>query len=230
MKAFLLVHPIAFEIWFRARAAWFLVGRRLGLAVHRLEINWPAPGFFDRVVTHNYANRWLFNRQRTEKLMNVLRCVGQASQDSRVLVIGPRNEAELLLLSLYGFDLNNIVAIDLFSYSPRIVCMDMHKMEFPSDMFDIVYVSWVLKYSYDLQQACAEILRVVRDGGLIAVGWSLTRETSALVGKGSELSGGLEELYKQFATHVDFVYWQDSERVDEGSGDCMVTSIFRVRK
>ena len=34
-------------------------------------------------------------------------------------------------MSLYGFKLENVTGVDLFSYSPRIKCMDMHKLEFP---------------------------------------------------------------------------------------------------
>ena len=37
-----------------------------------------------------------------------------------ILVVGPRTEGELFLFYAYGFDLKNIEAIDLISYSPLI--------------------------------------------------------------------------------------------------------------
>ncbi|MCH8073872.1 MAG: hypothetical protein IIA09_18220 [Proteobacteria bacterium] len=39
-------------------------------------------------------------------------------------------------MSAYGFNLKNIQAIDLFSYSPLIDVMDMHEMEYGDSRFD----------------------------------------------------------------------------------------------
>ena len=99
------------------------------------------------VRKYNRSQMWEFYRIRTEKFMVVLRCIDAVPRDPRILIIGPRNEAELLLLSLYGFPLRRMVAVDLFSYSPLIRCMDMHQFDFPDDSFDIVYSAWTLKCS-----------------------------------------------------------------------------------
>jgi len=182
----------------------------------------------DVTLTHNYRHRWLFSRTRSEKLMTVLHCVGAVSPDAKVLVIGPRNEAEILLLACYGFHPRNITGVDLFTYSPRIRAMDMHKMAFADDAFDVVFVSWVLKYAYDLPRACREIVRVVRPGGVVAVGYTQTVSTSAIVGQDAELAGGLSEMHEKFAPYVDHVYWQEADPA--GEGNHRVTSIFRVKK
>src|SRR5439155_23120353 len=92
------------------------------------------------VIAWNTHMVWEIRRRRTERLMNVLRTIeGLPIKRSRILCIGPRNEAEILLLSLYGFPIDNIVSIDLFSYSDLIQVMDMHDLKFPADSFDIVY-------------------------------------------------------------------------------------------
>jgi SAM-dependent methyltransferase len=228
---YLLMRPVPFELWFRARAAWYLLRRRWGIATDtEVAQAWPAE-HHSRVVAHNFGQRWLFNRARTEKLMNVLRSIGSISRDSKVLVIGPRNEAEILLLSLYGFRLRNITGVDLLSYSPRIERMDMHEMRFADNSFDVVYTLYTLPYAYDLPRACAEIVRVVTPGGIVAVGFQHTAESpKRLRAPGSELRGGLEELLQLFEPHVDHVYWQELDPTGASRDDYRATTIFRVRK
>jgi SAM-dependent methyltransferase len=220
----MLMRPIPFEIWFRLRA-WRQIAahgiRRLG-----------EPGtdasrsFMTRVSTYNESKLWEFYRVRTEKFMALLQCIDARPKEPALLCIGPRNEAEILLLSLYGFPLRNITGVDLFSYSPRIRCMDMHRLEFADSSFDIVYSAWTLKYSYDLQAACREIVRVVRPGGLVVTGFSHTLSLSEVIG--APIAGGLSELLAAFSPHVDWIYWQESTPVGDDAEE--VSVIFRVRK
>lgn len=88
----------------------------------------------------------------------------------KVLSIGPRTEMELFHLVGCGFLPQNIKAIDLISPSPWIDAGDMHAMPYPDRSFDIAISSWVLGYSATPQRAVDEVLRVVVDGGLIAIG------------------------------------------------------------
>lgn len=226
-RRYVLMRPAIFEVWYRARAfrqLWFGGGVRtlneFGAVVPR-----EAMG---RVSFYNRSKLWEFFRIRTEKLMVVLRCIDAVPRGAKVLVIGPRNEAEILLLSLYGFELRNITGIDLFSYSPLIQLGDMHDLKFPDDSFDIVYTAWTLAYSYDLTKACAEIVRVARDGAIVVTGMSHTSTRSHL-----DLSditqGGLTELLALFEPSVDHVYWQESSPV-AGTDSAEVSVIFRIRK
>src|SRR4051794_29322645 len=71
-RQYFLMRPVPFEIWFRSRAAWLLLKRRWHLnGASAPSEAWPAE-HFTRVVEHNFGQRWLFNRGRTEKVMNVL--------------------------------------------------------------------------------------------------------------------------------------------------------------
>lgn len=88
----------------------------------------------------------------------------------KILLIGSRTEYEVLLSMGYGFDLANISAIDLLSYSPWITPGDMHALPYPDNTFDIVIMGWVLVYSSDPWLAAAEAIRVTRPGGVISVG------------------------------------------------------------
>ena len=68
-------------------------------------------------------------------------------------MVGPRNEAELLLLSSYGFDAAKLTAIDLFSYTPVVRLMDMHELKYSDNSFDAVYSAFVITYSDDIPRA-----------------------------------------------------------------------------
>lgn len=225
---YLLLRPLWFELWFRSRAGWFLLRRRWHVAGKQVE-GWDC-AHHQRVIDHNFGQRWLFNRYRTEKVMNVLRSVGGVSRQSRVLVIGPRNEAEILLLSLYGFALKNIVGVDLLTYSPKILQQDMHNLQFPDESFDVVYVLYTLPYAYDLRKACSEIVRVLKNDGVVAAGFHHTQSSpKALRAAGSELRGGLDELLANFAPHVDHVFWHEIDPMNE-LNEYRASTIFRIRK
>ena len=89
--------------------------------------------------------------------------------DSKVLCIGPRNEAEIFMLWSYGFKLENIVGLDLISYSPLIDLGDMHFLPYENDSFDVIVSSCTFAYSTNIMKAIAEIKRVIRPNGIVAV-------------------------------------------------------------
>ncbi len=88
----------------------------------------------------------------------------------KVLIVGPRTEAEILLYLSMGFQGKNIIGLDLISYSDFIVKGDMHDMPFKDEEFDIVIFSWVLGYSTNQKIAVKEAVRVLKDGGYICIG------------------------------------------------------------
>ena len=94
----------------------------------------------------------------------------QNMQSTKILIIGPRNEQEILWYASMGFNANNIVGLDLITYSDFIVKGDMHNMPFPDNTFDVVLFSWVLGYSSDQRKAVLESIRVVKAGGLVGIG------------------------------------------------------------
>lgn len=228
---YLRMRPVMFEMWFRLRALRFKVTGQGTESIEGGESG-EKRTFTMRAFSHNRSKLWTFYRVRTERLMSIVRCVGGVPADAKLLCIGPRNEAELLLLDLYGFRLENVTGIDLFSYSPKIRCMDMHRLEFPDNSFDIVYAAWALTYSSNIAQACAEIARVVKPGGIVAV--AIAHSASGYVPppegspNGSPVDGGMSELLGYFAPHVDWVYWQ--EQAPKGGGAWEATTIFRIGK
>ena len=224
---FIRLWPPGFTLWFHWRRFRFSIGKHYW---RQMEFDHEAgkAHLTDKVIPYNKAKIYTIGSlERTERLMNVLRTVeGVDTKSSKLLCIGPRNEAELLLLSLYGFPLKNVTAIDLFSYTPLIKVMDMHDLKFDDDQFDIVYSSYTLTYSDDVQRACSEALRVTRDSGFMAFGFGSNPNRKF---GGTELTGGLDELYGYFGGHVRHVYWQQ-EVPDDAAGLSMCTSIFSITK
>lgn len=225
--AYLSILPVVFTFRLRLRYWLFTLRNRLaGSAGIAQALNDNVEGF-----DHNRKQvlSWLEgHRNRTESIMNVLRTIqGYDPAKARVLVVGPRNEAELLLLRAYGFSADNITSVDLFSYSPRITVMDMDKLSHPDGYFDIYYSSAVIKYSSDIQRSANEAMRVTRDGGLMAFGF-MFGELTDIIPQGSDLSGGTRELLDLFGEHVDHVYWREEFPV--AANDIRASTIFRLKK
>ncbi len=88
----------------------------------------------------------------------------------KILSIGPRSEGEIFNLFANGFELKNIVGIDLFSYSPFIKLGDMHNLEFADEEFDIALMGWCLAYSNNKQKVLSEVKRTLKKNGLLIIG------------------------------------------------------------
>jgi SAM-dependent methyltransferase len=111
--------------------------------------------------------------RRPDLISNVLSSLNSVRQNAsrmHVLSIGSRTEAELFSLVNAGFCLKNVQCIDLFSYSPYITVGDIHHLEYPNAAFDVVVCGWVLEFCNNIPQACAEIKRVTKKGGIICIG------------------------------------------------------------
>ncbi len=91
-------------------------------------------------------------------------------REQKVLSVGPRTEGEIFNLVAHGFRLRNIIGLDLITYSPRVHLGDMHAMPFPNASFDVALLGWVISYSDRKSAAAAEVARVVKPGGLVAIG------------------------------------------------------------
>ena len=224
---YLLLNPVVFAIWFHGRRMWWRVtGHKFRtLAEPGADLSEFVQG---KVLPYNLGNLLIINRDRTERLMLVLRGIrGFSPKNAQMIVIGPRNEAELLLLSAHGFKLANLSAIDLFSYSPRINLMDMHKLQFAEDSFDAVYSAFVITYSDDIPRAVREAIRVAKDGAICAFAFEhLSLGSGNLFGK-NNLSGGPRDLLAEFGEHVAHTYWtEDFER----EGRYISSVIFRLTK
>jgi SAM-dependent methyltransferase len=170
----------------------------------------------ENALSHNLRNLLLGPAGlRTLKLIrpvSVIEGLGPTASQ-KVLSIGPRSEAEIFRIWAHGYRLCNIRGLDLISYSPWIDLGDMHAMPYAESSFDVVLCGWVLAYSDKKKDAVKEILRVLRPGGVAAIGVEYNRKTvDELIREDGYLAGSRERLTSTraildlFEGHVEHVY------------------------
>lgn len=220
------------KLW--VRFAYFMIFKKGNVS----KLTTESGHHLEEVIRYQYKehfNMMFFVRGRIESLLYPLLCIPEVRKTlkkAKILSIGPRNEGELLLLESHGFHWENITAVDLFSYSPKIQLMDMHDLKFRDGTYDIIISSWVLRYSYDITKAVREIIKVAKDGAIVAIGFSwapekvddLATDKSSV---GTRLRGGVKELLGYFGDQVETVYWQ-IESIKEDHTD--ISIIFKIKK
>lgn len=169
-------------------------------------------------VAHNIKSIYGANN-RMNLLIYPLSVIETLNRDSRILVIGPRNENDILSLVGMGFRKANIFGLDLISYTDQIVLGDMHSIPFSDAYFDAVVCGWTISYSTNPKQASQEMLRVTKPTGLIAVGVEYSEMTledeKSLLGYElqdfSKIGGRLNstsDLKNLFGESVGLVYFE----------------------
>lgn len=180
-----------------------------------------APG--ETTLEHNlrsYVGAGLFSRQtinalsvrRSDRLIFPIVAAVPERRDMRVLTIGPRTEGEILNLMAHGFRRENISALDLQSYSPWVTLGDMHDIPFPDDSFECVITGWALPYSNSKQKAVDEMVRVLKDGGLLMMAATYRPDTPAFTEKPIESSQDLRDFLGNRLRHVFFDC--DAKKID----------------
>ncbi len=168
--------------------------------------------------------------------LSVIETVGPIGT-ARLLCIGPRSEGEILRAWAHGFSKKNITAVDLISYSPWIDVGDMHQLPYADDSFDMLMSGWVIAYSESPQQAAREMVRVVRPGGVVAVGVEYREMTDeeimaqcGYIPGASRRIQSAEEILSYFGGAVDHVYFNHGivKGVNSAYGNMLV--IFSVKK
>ena len=227
IRNYILSRPIPFTIWFRGRYCIFWLRSKLKrqILVKSLVNDNPTGYEYNKKQMQCFYRS---HREQTEGLMRLLNSIGDFdAENSKILAVGPRNESEILLLRLQGFQKNNISSIDLFSYSPEIQVMDMNNMDYPENTFDVYYSSAVIKYSADVQRTVNESIRVVKPGGLIVYCFTFGTK-SDIIPEGAEFSNGLSDLFALYGSAIKHIYWQQEHFVYDGH--TQATVIFSIQK
>ena len=158
----MLAEPRLRELWVLIRAVFFV---KIIKRVKTINSN----DAFDVTVKHNF-NALLTVNNRMDLLIKPLSAIEVLDKNSKFLIIGPRNENDVFSLASNGFAISNIHGYDLISYSPYIKLGDMHAIDYSDNYFDTVICGWTLSYSANPRKAAEEMLRVVKNNGLIAIG------------------------------------------------------------
>ncbi len=216
---------IYFKMMFRA--LYFLIKRRF----HIDEMRFSGENEHNEyVIQHNLWNNlklFQFSRARIEYLMYPLLSIPEVQLKGKMLCIGPKNEGEILLLEAHGF--KEVIGIDLFTYTPKILLMDMHEMTFPDNSFDTVFSGAVVRYSYDIKKVVSEMIRVAKDGAMIVCSFGLFPPDEELEFCATPLYGGIGELLQLFGNSVGHVYWWNEGQVP-GKRSRICSVIFKLNK
>ncbi len=186
----------------------YYILRRLNI----LESDFMVPN----TIEHNLKSLSKFGFTRMDKLIRPLSVIELLNKNSKFLIIGPRNEEDLLNLAGHGFDLKNIVGLDLISYSKNIKIGDMHDLPFDDNQFDSVLCGWTIAYSTNQIKAAKEMVRVLKPSGLIAVSLeysTLSNEDQVLklgynLNDTNQRPNSVEALLSLFEGHVEQIYFQ----------------------
>jgi SAM-dependent methyltransferase len=154
-------------------------------------------------------------------------------RSARVLSVGCRFETELLYLLGYGF--RRVRGLDLVAYSPWVDVGNMHGMPYEDDSWDAVILGWVLSYSETPEQAAREIVRVTRNGGVVAVAVAQypRARLEEFAARGDPMAGAdriqtVEAILSLFDGHVGRVYFSHDAPAAEVESYCGV--VFSIRK
>lgn len=197
----------------------------------------------DVTISHNTDPDRMFYSEmsrRPDLVSFPLRCLNSVKQNAhkmKIATIGCRTEAEIFSLINAGFNPKNIRGFDLFTNSPFIELGDVTGLSVASNTFDITVCGWVLEYVTEIEQAAAELKRITKAGGLIAIGGmhhpislNLEEYSKRKEHQDRRWYCSVENIMKLFrVTHSDVVFKSDVEEGDlDKRGDVVV--IFRVEK
>jgi hypothetical protein len=190
-------------------------------------------GVMPGTVNHNMRDggNMTDSATRTIRLLNPLSALDPVFSHAarlKVLTIGPRTEMELLHLMAIGFHQKNISALDMVSPSPLITPGDMHDLPYPDHAFHVVISSWVIAYSNRPQRVMDEMLRVCKNGALLAIG--ATHEPDVQTGD-TDIVGStyrhVDDFTRLMGSKLDRVLFQQEPDSDDHKGPVML--IGRVR-
>ena len=192
----------------------------------------------DHTVKHNLKSIAVFGLTRMDMLIKPIAVMENVSKDARILVIGPRNEEDIMNLIGNGFKADNIIGLDLISYSPFIEVGDMHNTRFADSYFDVIICGWTLSYSNEPQKFAHEALRIIKNNGIIAIGIEysvLTNEQSVNFHGGYHLSpdnferiNSLDQILNLFAGHVKHLYFNHDAPNKISHGDTLVKNVSNI--
>lgn len=188
-------------------------------------------------VCHNLKGMHDLAVVRSTMLIRPLASLEMLSSQSRILCIGPRTEGELLNVVAHGFSRRSIRGLDLISYSPWIDVGDMHAMPYADESWDAVILGWVLAYSLDQRRAAEECMRVLRPGGLVAVGVEYNPLSDDEIARVEGYAPGnpirlttVDQILELFQPHVATVYFRHDVHESRKESKGGIAAVFAIEK
>lgn len=190
------------------------------------------------VYGSNYSKERLYlnkPQRRILRLIYPLASIPSLSHDGKILAIGCRYESDMLYLIALGFHPSRIRGLDMISYSPWVDVGNMHSMPYGDNEWDAILMGWTLPYSSEPETAAKEIIRVTRNGGLVAIGHTYyppatihkMKRDGELVGTTDRIQT-VERILGLFQPYVDKVHFQYDAPFQDQESPCLV--LFSIKK
>lgn len=191
------------------------------------------------VLAHDYSLKNVLNSRPSDRILRLilpLTSIGSLTNNSTILSIGCRHETDMIYLCSYGFDQDLVRGADMISYSPWIDTENMHNMSYKDNSWDCVILGWVMAYSDDQKKVAHEVARIVKPGGIVAIGvtW-YSAEQAQLIYESGEYAvdprhnriATTSEFLDLFDGFVDNVYFRHDPLPTASQGSCLL--IFSIK-
>jgi hypothetical protein len=191
----------------------------------------------ENTITHNLKGIRDHAATRPLALIKPLSVIESLSKNAKILTVGPRSEGELFSLVGYGFLPQNIRGLDLITFSPWVDLGDMHAMPYLDNSFDVVLLGWVIAYSESPEIAAKEVIRVLKPGGIVAIGVEhggeeaeMQKKEMGYVPGSGRFTNHIDDFTKYFGNNVDNIYFQHNILPERMKLKGSVLSIFSIKK
>tara|TARA_B100000575_G_C23136486_1_gene660341 strand:+ start:494 stop:1249 length:756 start_codon:yes stop_codon:yes gene_type:complete len=165
-----------------------------------------------------------FNGSKTKQISFPLMSIDYLNfERDKVLSVGPRNEGELFQIRSMGFKWQNIYGIDLLSYSNLVTLGDIHKSKYMDNFFNVILCGWVITYSTNYEKILDELLRIVKNKGIISIGFSYNpNEDSSIY--------STEQILKRYEKNISQVYFNFDAYKDNPENRRHSILILKIKK
>ena len=175
-----------------------------------------------------------FNGSKTASLIYPFKAIDFIDYNkNKILSVGPRNEGELFLIRSLGFNWKNIYSLDLINYSPLTDLGDIHKTNYSDNSFEHIVCGWVLTYSNDFEKILDELLRIVKNKGLISIGFTYVPknvDNKRIYGENSIGLNSTEQILKKYEKNIEHIYFNFDAKKNNQSEKRHSILILRVKK
>jgi ubiquinone/menaquinone biosynthesis C-methylase UbiE len=111
----------------------------------------------------------------------------------------------------------------------------MHAMPYADSSWDAAVMGWVLTYSTEPTRAAKEVVRVVKRGGLVAIGITVVSENqldelkheNRLIASTAQILN-VDDVLALFGEYVENIYFRHDRTDLTRQGHCLV--IFSIKK
>ena len=133
----------------------------------------------DRNLKSLLSLRDCYDGSRSEFFLKNLEKINSEKKinKSKVLIIGPRNEGEIFNFYAKGFSKKNITAIDLITYSKKVLAYDASMyLKNTKKKFDFIYFGFVINYFKNPKKILSYARNCLNNNGHIIVCSEVSRK------------------------------------------------------